>query len=355
MNTATRIGSYTLGIAVVFGGAFGVGHAVGPSEKEPAAAAHGKAHGEQDSMEKGKKMNNGHGGHGADKASDKAAAAAATDEVGGLRIAQNGYRLVVDSAPRTPDEKGPLSFRILGPNGKPVTEYTKQHDKLLHLIVARRDLSGFQHVHPELAKDGTWTIPLSWGAAGSYRVFADFDPAGKGAAMTLGADVHVGGEFTPKALPEIEPTAKVDGYTVTLDGGDITAGKASMLDLKVSKDGKPVKDLQPYLGAYGHLVALRQGDLGYIHVHPQGEPGDGKTDPGPEISFHTEAPSAGAYRLYLDFKHDGKVRTAEFTVNAKGAGAGADADTGGKVEAPAKGSEKDDGAEHKESGGGHAH
>jgi hypothetical protein len=84
----------------------------------------------------------------------------------------------------------------------------------------------------------------------------------------------------------------------------------------VSKDGRPVTDLQPYLGAYGHLVALRDGDLAYLHVHPDGTPGDGRTAAGPEIVFHAEVPSAGSYRLYLDFQHAGVVRTAEFTAIA---------------------------------------
>ncbi len=85
------------------------------------------------------------------------------------------------------------------------------------------------------------------------------------------------------------------------------------------KDGRPVTDLQPYLEAYGHLVALREGDLAYLHVHPGGEPGDGKTKPGPDIEFGAEVPSAGAYHLYLDFKHDGVVRTAQFALDATGA------------------------------------
>ena len=82
----------------------------------------------------------------------------------------------------------------------------------------------------------------------------------------------------------------------------------------MSQDGKPVTDLQPYLGAYGHLVALRAGDLAYLHVHPDGTPGDGKTKPGPEVVFYAAVPSDGTYHLYLDFKHDGVVRTAAFTV-----------------------------------------
>ena len=88
-----------------------------------------------------------------------------------------------------------------------------------------------------------------------------------------------------------------------------------MLTLSVSRDGKPVGDLQPYLGAYGNLVALRASDLAYLHVHPMGEPGDGVTPAGPDIGFHTAFPSEGDYRLFLDFQHQGVVRTAEFTVS----------------------------------------
>ncbi|GAA2466355.1 hypothetical protein GCM10023100_74820 [Actinocorallia cavernae] len=84
------------------------------------------------------------------------------------------------------------------------------------------------------------------------------------------------------------------------------------------EDGHPVGDLQPYLGAYGHLVALRAGGLAYLHVHPSGEPGDGTTKPGPEVSFTVTAPTAGRYRLFFDFQHEGKVRTAAFTVHTTG-------------------------------------
>jgi hypothetical protein len=110
----------------------------------------------------------------------------------------------------------------------------------------------------------------------------------------------------------------VDGYEVQLTG-DLVAGQASPLTLTVRKDGQPVTDLQPYLAAYGHLVALRDGDLAYLHVHPEGAPGDGRTAAGPEIDFVAEVPSAGTYRLFLDFQHDGVVRTAEFTAATSGA------------------------------------
>jgi hypothetical protein len=120
----------------------------------------------------------------------------------------------------------------------------------------------------------------------------------------------------------------VDGYEVQLTG-DLVAGQASPLTLTVRKDGQPVTDLQPYLAAYGHLVALRDGDLAYLHVHPEGAPGDGRTAAGPEIDFVAEVPSAGTYRLFLDFQHDGVVRTAEFTAATSGAGAVAAEPAGG--------------------------
>ncbi len=76
--------------------------------------------------------------------------------------------------------------------------------------------------------------------------------------------------------PRTSARRRVDGYTVSLKG-DLAPGADSALTLSVSRGGKPVTDLDPYLGAFGHLVALRTGDLAYLHVHPEGHPGDGTT------------------------------------------------------------------------------
>lgn len=159
-----------------------------------------------------------------------------------------------------------------------------------------------------------WSVKLTLPEAGAYRAFADFAPEG-GPDLTLGADLRAGGAYEPGQPPAPSRTSTVDGYTVTLDG-DLIPGKSSRITLRVGRDGRPVTDLQPYLGAYGHLVALRAGDLAYLHVHPDGEPGDGRTQPGPEITFYAEVPSRGDYRLFLDFQHGGVVRTADFTLHA---------------------------------------
>ncbi|WP_410641375.1 hypothetical protein [Amycolatopsis sp. lyj-346] len=286
MKNTARLALFGGALALLAAGGFAVGKTAGP-----VAAATSESSGEGTMP-----------GH-----AETAAADLLPD---GLAAGKDGYTFADPTA-----EPGRFSFRITGPDGKPVTAFDVEHEKKLHLIVVRRDTAGFQHVHPEMAPDGTWRVPLTVPAAGSYRAFADFAPTG-GKPMTLGVDFSVAGNYQPATYPPSR-TAQVDGYTVEL-AGDLTAGKTSPVTLKVSRGGVPVTDLQPYLGAYGHLVALRGGDLAYLHVHPDGEPGDGKTAAGPEVKFAAEVPSAGTYRLFLDFRHGGVVRTAEFTVTTAG-------------------------------------
>ncbi|MET9922522.1 hypothetical protein ABZZ04_36470 [Streptomyces sp. NPDC006435] len=245
-----------------------------------------------------------HGGHG-----DQGAHGGGRP--GGLSVSENGYTLEFDSTILAAGTQR-IGFRVLGPDGLAVTEFVPEHEKELHFIAVRRDTSGFQHVHPVRDGKGTWSVELTL-EPGDWRFFTDIHPAGHDGTMTLGIDVAVAGVYDPRPLPGATGVAQIGEYTVALDGR-LLPGEASELTLTVSRNNHPVTDLQPYLAAYGHLVALRVGDLGYLHVHPEGEPGDGVTAPGPEIAFMAVAPSAGTYRLYLDFQHDGVVRTAEFTV-----------------------------------------
>ena len=338
MKTPLKLGGFIAALAAILAASFGVGNAIGPIGQTTQPTSHSgddmkhDAGPEQAGHDNTDSKDSGHANHGG----------AATKQPGGLMISEHGYTLDLDSmilaAGRTP-----VRFRVTGPDGQPVTDYEPTHDKELHFIAVRRDMSGYQHVHPTLEKSGndagTWSIELDL-TPGAWRVFADFRPSEHGETMTLGADVSVAGPYEPKPLPPVSQTAEVDGYTVTLKG-QLVPGESSELTLTVSRNGQPVTDLQPYLAAYGHLVALRSGDLAYLHVHPDGEPGDGTTKPGPDITFFATTPSAGPYRLYLDFQHDGVVRTAEFTVQA-----------GEPVSAPREGSSTDPGAQPGGSGSG---
>ena len=281
MKTSVKLSAYGAALAVLVAGTYAVGTAVGPvSDSSPSvtAPAHVDDHG----------------------------TAAAAHEPGGLASTRNGYTLVPEA---TTIGSGTFAFRITGRDGAPVTAFDEVHDQQLHLIVVRRDGTGFQHLHPERDAAGTWQVPLTVPAAGVYRAFADFPPTG-GPATTLGIDLFAPGDFQP-VMHAASRTRTVDGYTVALDG-DLMAGAASPLQLTVTRDGAPVH-VEPYLGADGHLVVLRGGDLAYLHVHP------GSTAvPGPVVGFDAEVPSAGTYRMFFDFQVGGVVRTADFTVATMG-------------------------------------
>ncbi|MGA4841169.1 hypothetical protein [Streptomyces sp. G45] len=300
MNTGLKITAFAAAVAATFGTAYAVGTSVDTVGTKP--AAHSEEH---------------------DRGPERPEKAA-PEPPGGLALSAQGYALDLRTPRATAGERTDLRLRITREaTGRAVTAYDEDHGKELHLIVASRDLTTYRHLHPTRAADGTWSVPATLPKAGDYRVFADFKPRGAKEKLTLGADLAVTGRYSPAALPRPAATAAAPGgYEVRLDGA-LKPGQPSTLTLRVSRDGKPVKDLQPYLGAYGHLVALRSGDLAYLHVHPNGEPGDGTTKPGPAVSFTATAPSTGSYRLFLDFQHEGKVRTAAFTLRSGATGAAA--------------------------------
>jgi hypothetical protein len=235
----------------------------------------------------------------------------------GLAVAAGGYALHLETTHFARGGHGELRFRIEGADGAAVRSFDRLHERRLHLILVRRDGTGFQHLHPELAADGTWTVPVEFPAAGDYRAFADFSVGGE--QHTLAADLFVsGGGFSARPFPPPATLAATDGYEVGLDSGAPRAGEPARLTFAVGRGGEEVGDLQPYLGAKGHLVALREGDLAYLHVHPEegghehgGQPAAAHPN---EIAFAATFPTAGRYRLYLQFRHESAVRTAEFTV-----------------------------------------
>ncbi|MFI6485377.1 hypothetical protein ACIBH1_46230 [Nonomuraea sp. NPDC050663] len=309
MNTPTKLGLYGAGLALIFGTSLTVGNAVGdvtPADKSAAGNPKPAEHGHAPTTT-ATATASAEAGHG----DSHEAQPASSDTPGGLQVSQGGYTLTPLTTSLKPGKKTDFRFSVTGPDGKPVTDYSVEHEKKLHFIVVSRDLASFQHLHPEEAGGGVWSVPLTLPQAGVYRAFADFKPTG-GSALTLGTDLYSAGKFAPAPLPGTSRTATVGPYTVTLDG-DVVPGQSSKLTLRVTKDGKPVTDLQPYLGAYGHLVALRAGDLAYLHVHPE----ESET-PGPEIVFYAEVPSDSDYRLFLDFKHGDAVHTADFTLRSSG-------------------------------------
>jgi len=228
-------------------------------------------------------------------------------EPSGLSSSADGLTLETTWKPEDGGGRaGTLEFRVVAPDGQPVRDFDEQHDRAMHLMVVRRDLTHYHHLHPRMDAGGTWTAPITFPEPGVYRVLADFATAGRG--LTLGTNLEVPGPYEPVPLQAPETAARTDGYEVGLDARVRAGGDASLV-FEVSREGREVDDLEPYLGALGHLVALREGDLAFLHVHPEADEGSG-----PRVAFRAAFPSEGRYRLFLQFAHANEVRTVAFTV-----------------------------------------
>jgi hypothetical protein len=289
MTAGVRVAAFAALLAVVFAAAALAGRAVGPGSEAQDAAP--RDHAGAASHEQALGAMHEHAG-----------AAMRSDAPAGLSLAQDGLRLVATGTTTLrPGRLERFAFRIVDARGATVRAFDTEQDRRMHLIVVRRDLTAYQHLHPAEARDGAWRTPLHVPAGGAYRAFADFQTGGR--RHTLGVDLLAAGAFAPRPLPPPATAARTDGYDVALHEHG-----ADELSFTVRRRGKPVADLQPYLGARGHLVVLRAGDLAYEHVHPL--PGAGA--PG-EIAFRSMAPVPGSYRLFLQFRHGGRVHTAAFT------------------------------------------
>jgi hypothetical protein len=287
VNTAGKLAGFAAALAALFAVGLLAGGAVDPDAPV--------AEGEADAHETEAMSMSGEAEHGA------------AMPVRGLAAAENGMRIVVVDPELERGRVKELAFRIVDESGEAVREFEVEHTKRMHLIVARRDLTGFQHLHPEMRADGTWTTPITLAQAGSYRLYADF--VREGEPTTLAGDLRVDGNADLEPLPAPASTYDTDGYEVELASAAARAGEESELSFEVSRDGEPVQ-VDPYLGADGHLVILREGDLAFLHVHPsEHEDGEGS---GNAVDFEATLPTAGRYRMFLQFRHQG-VHTAAFT------------------------------------------
>jgi hypothetical protein len=246
-------------------------------------------------------------------------------------------------------------------SGAPVKDFTVVHDKLMHLIVVKKDLTWFNHIHPEHKGNGTFTVTTTLPTPGAYKLYADYTPKGK--TQEVPSHEFSAGGVTMAATPQLVPD-KMQGAWMTKkvvahaegepgkQGGatyevalmpmpmPIVAGQDSMLHFQVrDANGNPVKDLQPYLGAMGHCVILSSDTESYLHSHPveggaehdMSKMGEMKhaappKSGGPDVMFHTNFPTSGLYKAWGQFKHKGQIITAAFVVDVGAAKGGASGD-----------------------------
>lgn len=219
------------------------------------------------------------------------------------------------------------SFSIIDDQGNILRDFEITHTKPMHVIVVRKDLANFQHVHPNFDEaSGSFSFTdLTFPADGEYRIFADFapqggmkDPEGMPLPVTLSQDVNVGNvsAYRPQPLGGEERTKTFDANQVILTTmpQNLMAGMESMLTFSLSRDGKAITDLEEYLGALGHSVVLRGGTLDFIHAHPMD---NNVANQNGKVEFMVSLPQEGKYKVFTQFQKNGKVVTTDFIISVQ--------------------------------------
>ncbi len=247
-------------------------------------------------------------------------------------------------APVKPGEKTILSFKIRHPgSGEVIKKFEVVHERQYHLFVISQDMEFFAHIHPEEQADGTWTVEVTLPKPGYYKVLSDFLPAGGSSQFIARPLVTAGypGDLEAESahlVPDTNLTKTVDDITSTLDYDPQTCivGLYCHLNyhLRDTATGRPITDLQTYLGAFGHTLIMSEDMVEYVHSHPLdilAMPDDDGGPPvflippgadleklrgGPDVTFEGLMPKPGHYRAWTQFRRHDKIYTFAYTFDA---------------------------------------
>lgn len=256
---------------------------------------------------------NGHSGHQA----DNGAAEEADNAHGGHGEASGETTETQLSWSFTPEQPKPgeqttVEIEVRDAAGQPIEKFDVNHEKLMHLIVVSEDLAFFDHLHPEYQGEGKFAAKADFPEGGEYKLFADFIPSGM-EQLTLSTTIEAAGDHGHAAAlqPDLDQAKTAGGNEAKLAVSTLKAGEEAMLTFSFTdeKTKESVTDLQPYLGAIGHVVIVSEDLSEYLHVHPADEAGSG-----PEASFHTTFPRAGVYKLWGQFQRDNETFIIPYTI-----------------------------------------
>jgi hypothetical protein len=242
-----------------------------------------------------------------------------------------------------------------------VSPLMPDHGKMSHLFLGRDDTAGvLAHLHPRLADPTTLVTVLPPLPAGRYRVFADVVHE-TGFQRTLVDSLELRAALPHSAPSSLDPDdAWFEGPLASVAQsrdvqlGDVVvswagesrpaAGRVGALRFALRTVSGDSVRVEPYLGMPGHAVVIRRDGGVYVHLHPSGTAtmaseiafalrdrgdttldgrlrlGDAPMDMAPEqalgeIAFPYAFPSAGAYRVWVQLRVRGTVRTAAWDVN----------------------------------------
>ena len=268
----------------------------------------------------------GHAGAAADEHGAMARVVAVPPETAGVRVEWSS-----EPAQPAPGQAVTLRYRISdAASGQPITNLPIDHERPMHLILTSMDLTQFQHIHPTLAADGSYTVTTTLPQAGTYSLASEF--LHNGQTVLDQEQLTVGAASVPGTPPAPDLTPKTaGGVTVALAKPQIIKAGATMpLNVLVTQDGAAVADLQPYLGAAAHVAIVRSGGGDFQHTHAEGSDThshDGATADhehsaltgpfGPSLAFNATFPLPGTYKIWVQINRGGEVITTAFVVQAE--------------------------------------
>jgi len=197
------------------------------------------------------------------------------------------------------------------------------HTQKIHLLIIDDSLTDYSHIHPKATED-KGVYEFEWNptkANATYRIWADLFPLETNGQEYAIADLTASKQ--PKA--EIDRTVSMQStvgemtFKLTFDTPDLQVGKATMGKIMISDDkGNPVKNLEPIMGAYAHIVGFGDDFKSVVHIHPMGDEPTKATDRGgPELQFHIEPQKAGFIKLFAQVSVEGKELFAPFDIVVK--------------------------------------
>lgn len=218
------------------------------------------------------------------------------------------YTLEVETRPAIvePGRDVELIFRVRDPRtGQIVTIFDVVHEKLIHLFLVSENLEFFAHVHPQFRSDGSFALMTSFPFGGMYRLLTDYYPRGATPQLTV-ATLYVSGSAPPTRIrADLSPShAENLSAALEIDPPQALAG----METKLMYTLQPADGLQPYIGAWGHMLAVSEDLIDMMHVHPF------IADGGPHMQFNVLFPRAGLYRVWAQFQRLNTVNTTCFTV-----------------------------------------
>lgn len=230
------------------------------------------------------------------------------DHGGKERVGQ----LMVRTEPSKARSGQPTTLRLMihEADGTMVKDFEAVHEANVHLIVVRDGLDQFAHIHPEVDDAGNLTATFSFPTGGMYRLYADYKPVGKAQAVAT-AEVKVSGPSSPapQLSPDVPGQVKGDGLAAEVAVTSAKAGSPTTISVRLlDPAGQPVSDLQPYLGAKGHLVVLSADGKEYVHAHPVEKVTAGT------VGFEAHFAKPGVYKGWGQFRRSGKVHTVPFVM-----------------------------------------